>query len=319
MTFEVRVKKFMGGKKFEKLPSGNKKVIRKLSTFQSKTSNIYKNGFLKVYEELGIVQMNYYFVFDASAAVHYYIKKDEFHETLAFLMALRQNRQAFFFLPSICVVEVFNTFAKHHYRYKILSKVLYDQIREDFINAIHDRAIFYCYDLNRYHNLNTETILPIEHTTDTEFHAINRFPAGATQLEIEESLEQITQDLKKQHYNFSQHYLSGYDVLVTKALELRRFFGEKKVFIVTKDKRLAKIAKTGKFANVINLNEIGNDMAKLKVVLRIQHPRSICPFFYFLFFDFRLFSSNSLPDRRLMLYAESACEGVGPAFLFFKD
>lgn len=55
MTFESRVKKFMGTKNFKKLTPSEKKDIRKLSFFQSKTKAIYKNGFSKLYEELGIL------------------------------------------------------------------------------------------------------------------------------------------------------------------------------------------------------------------------------------------------------------------------
>jgi hypothetical protein len=54
MTFENRVKRFMGVK-FDKLPPEQKKKIRELSTYQSKTKQLYKNHFHEVYEELGIL------------------------------------------------------------------------------------------------------------------------------------------------------------------------------------------------------------------------------------------------------------------------
>lgn len=55
MTFENRVKKFIGKGKFKKLTPSEKANIRRLSSFQKKTKRLYKNGFSKVYEELGIL------------------------------------------------------------------------------------------------------------------------------------------------------------------------------------------------------------------------------------------------------------------------
>jgi len=54
MTFENRVKKFMGSK-FIKLSPDQKKKIKELSSYQDKTKELYKNHFHKIYEESGIL------------------------------------------------------------------------------------------------------------------------------------------------------------------------------------------------------------------------------------------------------------------------
>lgn len=55
MTFEKLVKKHMGVRKFDKLPQEQKKDIREISSYQSKTKAVYSNGSLKAYEALGIL------------------------------------------------------------------------------------------------------------------------------------------------------------------------------------------------------------------------------------------------------------------------
>ena len=54
-TFEQSVKRFMGSRKFDKLPAEQKQDIKKFSTYQEKTKAIYSNGSMKVYEALGIL------------------------------------------------------------------------------------------------------------------------------------------------------------------------------------------------------------------------------------------------------------------------
>ena len=211
--------------------------------------------------------MNWYFLFDASAAHHYYLGKEEFQETLAYLIALKEKKQAFFFLPNFCVAEVLNTFAKYRYRLDSIEPDFYNKIREDFIDAVRNRKTFYCYYLNRYHNLNAEVVFGIEHTRNTEFQAINEFPQGRTFEEKMNSIDSIVRNLRSRRYPLNKFYLSTFDILIiAMAMELRRFFGERRVYIVTKDERLKTISEKGKFSKVIYLpsDKVENIKARLK-------------------------------------------------------
>lgn len=186
-------------------------------------------------------------LFDASAVAHYYLFRENFEKTLAFLLSLKEKKEAIFFLPTFCVAEVLNTFAKYRYRFKLIEKDLYDDIRTSFIDDVHNRKTFYCYYLNRYHNLNAENVFEIEHTTNTEFHAINKFPEGKTIVEKQKSIDSITDELKEKSYKMRDFYLSSYDILIiAMGMELMRFFGEKRLFIVTKDKRIKTICEAGR-------------------------------------------------------------------------
>ena len=187
------------------------------------------------------------FLFDASAATHYYFDKQDFQESLAFLLSLKEKKEAIFFLPVFCVAEVLNTFAKYRYRYNLIEPDLYKEIRSSFIEDVHNRKIFYCYYLNRYHNLNAEEVFETEHTTKTEFHSVNRFPTGATVEEKQRSIDSILEELRVRGSNLGKFYLSSYDILIVgMGMELMRFFGEKRLFIVTKDKRMKEICEAGR-------------------------------------------------------------------------
>lgn len=199
--------------------------------------------------------MKHVFIFDASAAHHFYIPKEEYRDVLAYLMSLREQNNALFFIPSFCVAETLNSFAKIYYRLNQIEKSLYEEIRESFINAVHNRKIFYCYDLNRYHNLNAEEIFPLEHSINTEFSFVgDKKPTGTTIREREQDLGRIYEELKAQNVDIRKHYLSSFDILlISMARELRRFFGEKRTFIVTKDERIKTICEKGKLMKVIYL------------------------------------------------------------------
>lgn len=198
--------------------------------------------------------MKLYLLFDASAVKHYYLDREEFSETLACLWSLKNTKQAFFFIPSFCITEVRNIFAKHYYRYKLIDKDLYEKITKEFLDAVHNRNIFYSYDLNRYHNINADRIFEKEHTINTEFQAIGKFPKGNTPQEKERSLAEITNELTDRGHKIAKFYLSSYDILIiAMALELRHFFGEKRVYIITKDERLKTICEKGNLSKVFYL------------------------------------------------------------------
>jgi len=84
----------------------------------------------------------------------------------------RANETAFLYMPQFCVPEVFNTFARFFYRDKKIGGDLYTKWRGEFIKAIHNRRILYCYDLHRYHNLNTHKIYKIEHKIPYTLHSV---------------------------------------------------------------------------------------------------------------------------------------------------
>ncbi|MDE2028092.1 MAG: hypothetical protein KGJ11_06095 [Candidatus Omnitrophica bacterium] len=195
------------------------------------------------------------FLFDASAVTHYYIHNPKFADVLAFLLSIKESEGANFFIPSFCVAETLNTFAKHHYRWNLLDADLYKKIREDFVDSVHNRKLFYSYDLNRYHNLNAEEIFPLEHTINTEFVFVDgEKPSGKTMADREKDLDRLQQKLKDQGVDFGKHYLSTFDVLlIAMAKELRRFFGESNTFIVTKDQRLSKICEEIRICKAIYL------------------------------------------------------------------
>jgi hypothetical protein len=186
-------------------------------------------------------------LFDASAAAHYYLQKESFQEALAFLLSLKEKKEAIFFLPVFCVAEVLNTFAKYRYRLNLIDQEFYGKIRASFTEDVHNRKIFYCYYLNRYHNLNAEEVFEIEHTTKTEFHAVNRFPAGNTVEEKQTSIDSILEEIRAKNFKLGKFYLTSYDILIIgMGMELIRLFGEKRLFIVTKDKRIKDICEAGR-------------------------------------------------------------------------
>lgn len=198
-----------------------------------------------------------YFLFDASAAVHYYIESERYKPALSLLFAKRAEGRAFFFLPTFCVAEVFNFFAKHAYRKHIIHEALYNEICTRFREHIHNRQVFYCYDLNRYHNLNLEWehVYRTEHETDTEYQKLEINPATTNDEDVRR--------LYMEHFRASpsSHYLSGFDLLILgMAIELTRNFGER-VYIVTRDNRLAQVAQR------VLIKQIGStDARPLKVV-----------------------------------------------------
>lgn len=102
-----------------------------------------------------------YYLIDTSAfvyAIEYLdrIKRNFFVEKAA--------GQAFLYIPQFCVPEVFNTFARFFYRDKKILGDKYTKWRSEFTKSIHDRRLIYCYDLHRYHNLNTHRVFRLEHT-----------------------------------------------------------------------------------------------------------------------------------------------------------
>jgi hypothetical protein len=111
-------------------------------------------------------------LFDTSAVVHYYLpvgnKTQRLRARVKYLVEQRTvYRRAALFIPSFCIAEAFNTFAKLHFRPgpddRPLSGDEYAACLKNFRQDIHWEKTFYSYDLNRNHILAADEIIPIEH------------------------------------------------------------------------------------------------------------------------------------------------------------
>jgi predicted nucleic acid-binding protein len=104
------------------------------------------------------------YLFDASAAVQIYLPGSELAQaTVRYALEQQEQGQAVLFIPNFCVAEVLNTFAKKHFGEKGMGDEEYKRILEDFRNHIHWGKTLYAYDLNRYHIVAADKIIPAEH------------------------------------------------------------------------------------------------------------------------------------------------------------
>jgi len=149
-----------------------------------------------------------YYLIDASALV-YGIRNLGNTKTDFFIE--QATKRALLYVPQFCVAEVLNAFARVFYKDQSVGEETYIEWRDVFIKAIHNRRILYCYDLHRYHNLNTDKVFEIEHTTS---------------------------------YNPKRkNYLSALDILIiAMGMELRRIHPPDDVSVLTRDGRLHKIS-----------------------------------------------------------------------------
>ena len=205
------------------------------------------------------------YLFDTSVVVEFYQPKAVFRSETYRQRSnrLRQriarqktNGDAVLFVPSFCVAEVCNTFAKWYYRPYQRKRVFtckadYERVRRTFIGHVHDRKFFYSYDLKRYHNLNAHEVYPIEHTTDTEFDA-SGLPIGSAPGDVRDALEQ-----QRKQANLSRYYLSTFDILIiAMGMELKRLYGSS-VYLLSADKRLLLISDQDKrFPTPLNWRRI---------------------------------------------------------------
>ena len=118
---------------------------------------------------------------------------------------------AFLYMPQFCVTEVFNTLARLRFRDNVITEAEYNKNREKFIEMIQNRRTIYCYDLHRYHNLNTQKIYEIEH---------------------------------KSELNTKENHLSALDILIiAMGMELKKIHEKEPVKILTRDGRIQTISK----------------------------------------------------------------------------
>lgn len=77
-------------------------------------------------------------------------------------------RKAILLIPNFCIVEVFNALAKKHFAERSLDQGAYARSLERFREDIHWGRNLYAYDLNRYHVIAADEIIPIEHNVAPE-------------------------------------------------------------------------------------------------------------------------------------------------------
>lgn len=148
-----------------------------------------------------------YYLIDTSAFVY---AIENVNQTKMDFFMERANGTAFLYMPQFCITEVFNTYARLFYRENKIVGTLYNQWRNEFIRAIHNRRIIYCYDLHRYHNLNVTRVCKIEHTKP---------------------------------YKNTEDSLSSFDILViAMGIELKKIHSPNEVFVLTRDERLHRIS-----------------------------------------------------------------------------
>jgi predicted nucleic acid-binding protein len=160
------------------------------------------------------------YLFDASAAVELYAPRNErTRKTLEFIAEQRRtHRKAVLLIPNFCIVEVFNALAKKYFAEHSLEREGYEKCLKRFRQDIHWGKTLYAYDLNRYHVLAADEIIPIEHSVAVEHE---------------------------------RDHLSTFDILViAMACELAFLRPAEDVYLLTCDRRIKKVcdqlAKTDK-------------------------------------------------------------------------
>jgi predicted nucleic acid-binding protein len=119
------------------------------------------------------------YLFDASAAVEIYsARSPKVEKAVRFIIDQKKiHRQAVLYIPNFCVVEVFNTLARKHFKDGTLDDAHYEDCLRRFRDDVHWGRTLYSYDLNRYHVLGADEIIPIEHhvTPESEHDHLSTF------------------------------------------------------------------------------------------------------------------------------------------------
>jgi len=151
------------------------------------------------------------YLFDASAAVHIYLEEDKrIRKIVQHIVEQRRTyKQALVLIPNFCVAEVFNTFARKHFKDRRLDREKYADCVRQFGQDIHWGKTLYVYDLSRYHIVGVDEIIPIEH--------------------------RVASETERDH-------LSTFDILlIAMACELAYAGRPEETFLVTCDKRIKKV------------------------------------------------------------------------------
>jgi len=156
------------------------------------------------------LKTKYLYLIDTCAWVHYYKGNEKVKALLNHIIEQKGLKRATLFMPSFCIAEVFNTFARWRYRGNDIkiSEDEYTAIKTAFRNHVRRGVIISEYPLHIYHIYNTDHIIPFEH-----------------QWEIDKG-----------------EALSTFDILIiAMGVELVRHFGDSCVRVLTAEKRLTNI------------------------------------------------------------------------------
>jgi predicted nucleic acid-binding protein len=151
------------------------------------------------------------YLFDASAAVELYAARNPKAEKAArFIVEQKKiHRQAALYIPNFCVVEVFNTLARKHFKEGVIDRKAYEDSLRRFRDDVHWGRTLYSYELSRYHVIGADEIIPIEHHVASEHE---------------------------------RDHLSTFDILIiAMACELAYVGRPEDTFLVTCDKRIQKV------------------------------------------------------------------------------
>jgi hypothetical protein len=165
------------------------------------------------------------YLFDASAAVELYVPRNAKVEKAARFIVdqKRVHKQAALYIPNFCVVEVFNALARRHFKDGALDGAQYENALKHFRDDVHWGRTLYSYDLNRYHVIGADEIIPIEHHVASEHE---------------------------------RDHLSTFDILIiAMACELAYIGRPEDTFLVTCDKRIQKVVEQFKATNLSDRKE----------------------------------------------------------------
>lgn len=177
------------------------------------------------------------YLFDTCAWVHYYRGQLKVKALLDKIIEYKGLNKATLFMPSFCIAEVFNTFAKWRYRNEDIkiNEEEYNAIKDKFRSHIRKGALITEYPLHIYHTYNTDYVIPFEHQWDIHEKA-----------------------------------LSTFDILILgMGIELVKHYGDSPVKIVTADKRLANIA------NQLRVKVNAGIKEKFKIPADIIYPQTL--------------------------------------------
>ena len=165
------------------------------------------------------------YLFDASAAVELYAPRNtKTEKAVRFIVEQKKTqKQAVLYIPNFCVVEVFNTLARKHFKDGVIDSTHYEDCLKRFRDDVHWGRTLYSDELNRYHVIGADEIIPIEHHVASEHE---------------------------------RDHLSTFDILIiTMACELAYVGRPEDTFLVTCDKRIQKVVDQFKGINPVKRAE----------------------------------------------------------------
>lgn len=123
------------------------------------------------------MKAKYLYLIDTCAWVAYYKGNETTKKWIDYVIEQKGLNGATLFMPSFCIAEVFNTFARWRYRREdiTLSEEEYIDIRNKFRGHIRKGTLITEYPLHIYHIYNTDYIVPFEHQLEPEKGALSTF------------------------------------------------------------------------------------------------------------------------------------------------